>query len=46
MELRNQRLVLTELANGMSVDDVFNNMEFKPDVAENLKTYDPRIFQR
>eukprot|EP00435_Cladocopium_sp_Y103_P026553 s1050_g6.t1 len=42
MELRNQRLVLTELANGMSVDDVFNNMEFKPDVAENLRTYDPR----
>ncbi|CAK9025470.1 unnamed protein product [Durusdinium trenchii] len=46
MELRQQRLLLTELAAGMRLEDVFNNMEFKPDVADQVGTYDPRIFQR
>jgi len=46
MELRQQRLVLTELASGMRLEDVLNNMGFKPEIAEVLGTYDPRIFER
>lgn len=46
MELRSQKLVVTELAAGMTLDDVFSNMEFKPEVDEQLGAYDPRIFER
>ncbi|CAE7623869.1 ydiF [Symbiodinium microadriaticum] len=46
MELRQQRLVLTELASGISLDNVLSNMGFRPEIAECLGTYDPRIFER
>ena len=38
--------MLTELASGISLDDVLNNMGFRPEIAECLGTYDPRIFER
>ncbi|MPN42496.1 Acetate CoA-transferase YdiF [bioreactor metagenome] len=45
-ELRAEGLVLTEIAPGMDLEkDVLAQMNFKPVIADDLKTMDGRIFR-
>ena len=45
-ELRDGKMVLTELAPGLDLErDVLANIDFKPEIAAELKTMDPAIFR-
>jgi propionate CoA-transferase len=45
-ELKNGRLVLVEIAPGIDLEkDVLAQMEFRPDIAPELRTMDPAIFK-
>ena len=45
-KLENKKLVLTEIAPGLNLeDDILSQMEFKPEIADNVKTMDSAIFK-
>lgn len=45
-ELRDGRLMLTEVAPGIDLDSqVLGQMDFRPEIAEHLRDMDPRIFR-
>jgi propionate CoA-transferase len=45
-KLENKKLVLTEIAPGLNLeDDILSQMDFKPEIADNVKTMDSAIFK-
>ena len=45
-KLENKKLLLTEIAPGVNLEeDILAHMEFKPEIADNLKTMDSAIFK-
>ena len=46
-ELRKEGIVLTEIAGGIDIEkEIFSNMDFRPQIAENVRIMDPRIYQK
>lgn len=46
-ELRKEGIVLTEIAGGIDIEkEIFANMDFRPQIAENVRIMDSRIYQK
>lgn len=43
-KLTSQGLELIEIAEGIDIEDILDNLEFKPIISKNLKLMDKRIF--